>query len=202
MNTWTPESQHFDEALSIVLGLKSDTHWSIAQCQVCALRSDTFHAFQGITHEQQRALEVKLKTHHHRRRHQCFIPQMESMLTEAESYVQHLSMAIFLSKILVISVGTAHSQIAPTTNKPQSSNTADMQQSTNVHLCSPRHPNPSRGTAWHTHRTIHIDVLRHQTTNCHTRENTRKPTENGESGGGRWGRTEIIGTNLYVFCIL
>ena len=42
-------------------------------------------------------------------------------------------MAIFLSIILVITVRTAHSQIAPTTNKPQCSNTTDMQQSTNVH---------------------------------------------------------------------
>ena len=62
---------------------------------MCALRSDAFHAFQGITHEQQRALLVKLKTHHDRRRHQCFIPQMES---DAESYVQHLSMVFFLAK--------------------------------------------------------------------------------------------------------
>ena len=57
-----------------------------------------FPCLPSITHEQQRARLVKLKTHHDRRRHQCFIPQMESMLTEAESYVQHLSMAIFLAK--------------------------------------------------------------------------------------------------------
>ena len=138
----------------------------------------------SITHEHQRALLVKLKTHHDRRRHQCFIPQMESMLTEAESYVQHLSMAIFQAKSDVITVRTTPLADCARTNKQQSSNTTDMQQSINVRLCTPRHPNPSTGTAWQTHRTRHIDVLRHHTTNCHTRENTRKPTENGQSAGG------------------
>ena len=144
---------------------------------MCALRSDASHAFQGITHEQQRALVVKLKTYHDRSRHRCFIPHMESILTEAESYVQHLSMAIFLCKSLVIIVRTAHSQITPKTNKPQSSNTPDMQQSTNVH--DAHHgiqllPQEQRGIRT---EQKHIDVLRHQTTICHTRENTRKPTE-------------------------
>ena len=145
---------------------------------MCALRSHAFHASQGITDEHQRALVVKLKTNHDRRRHQCFIPQTESMLTEAESYVQQLSMAIFLANNM-ITVRTTLLADCARTNKQQSSNTADMQQSTNVHSCTPRHPNPSTGTAWHTHRTRHIDVLRHHTTNCHTRRNTRKPTENG-----------------------
>ena len=74
------------------------------------------------------------ETHRDSRKRQCFTPQMESMLTEAESYCPtsvdgHFSQA----KILVITVRTAHSQIAPTANKPQCYNTADMQQSTNVH---------------------------------------------------------------------
>ena len=74
------------------------------------------------------------ETHRDSRKRQCFTPQMESMLTEAESYCPtsvdgHFSLA----KILVITVRTAHSQIAPTANKPQCYNTADMQQSTNVH---------------------------------------------------------------------
>ena len=136
-----------------------------AQGHICATKR------RGL----RRALLVKLKTHHDRWRHQCFIPQMESMLTEAESYVQHLSIAIFS----VITVRTTLLADCARTNKQQSSNTVDMQQSINVHSCTPRHPNPSTGTAWHTHRTRHIDVLRHRTTNCHTRENTRKPTGNG-----------------------
>ena len=104
---------------------------------------------------------------------------MESILTEAESYVQHLSLAFFLSKILVTIVRTAHSQITPKTNKPQSSNTADMQQSTNVHDAHhgiQLRPQEQRGIRT---EQRHIDVLRHQTTICHPRENTRKPMENG-----------------------
>ena len=58
-----------------------------------------------------------------------------------------------------------------------------MQQSINLHLWTPRHPNPSTETAWHTHRTTRIDVLRRQTTHGHTRTNTRKPTGHGWSGG-------------------
>ena len=87
------------------------------------------------------------------------------MLTEAECYCAKLSRAIF-SQHAVITVRTA-----------------DMQQSINVHLCTPRHPNPSMGTAWHTHRTTRIDVLQRQTTHGHTRTNTRKPTGNGWPGG-------------------
>ena len=70
-----------------------------------------------------------------------------------------------------------------TTPSQHSSNTADMQQSINLHLWTPRHPNLSTETAWHTHRTTRIDVLRRQTTHGHTRTNTRKPTGHGWSGG-------------------
>ena len=36
--------------------------------------------------------------HHDGRKHQCFTPQTESMLTEAECYCGKLSMAVFLAK--------------------------------------------------------------------------------------------------------
>ena len=127
------------------------------------------------------------------------MPQMESMLTETESYCSKPVDCHCPWKKLVITVGTAHSQIAPKTNKPQSSNTADMQQSINVH--DAHHgiqllPQEQRGIRT---EQRHIDVLRHQTTKCHTRENTRKPTGNGESGVRR-GRTENIGKS-YMFLL-
>ena len=71
--------------------------------------------------------------HHDRSRHHCFIPQMESTLTKAESYCSISVDGHFPRTMQEISVRTAHSQIAPITNKPQSSNTAHIQQSTNVH---------------------------------------------------------------------
>ena len=62
---------------------------------MCALRSHTFHAIQRFA---ERSLVVKQKTHHDGRKHQCFTPHMESMLTEAECHCAKLSMAIFLAK--------------------------------------------------------------------------------------------------------
>ena len=59
--------------------------------------------------------------------------KMESTLMKAESYCSTSVDGHFPRTMQVISVRTAHSQIAPITNKPQSSNTADIQQSTNVH---------------------------------------------------------------------
>ena len=146
---------------------------------MCELRSHIFHAIQRFA---ERALVVKQKTHHDGRKHQCFTPHMESMLTEAECYCAKLSMAIFLAKCCDNCQNNSLAGCAKT-NKQQSSNTADMQQSIIVHLCTPRHPNPSTGTAWHTHRTTRIDVFRRQTTHGHTRTNRRKPTGNGWSGG-------------------
>ena len=120
----------------------------------------------------ERALAVKQKTHHDGRKHQCFTPHMESMLTEAECCCAKLSLAIFLAKCCDNCQNNSLADCAQT-NKQQSANTADMQQSTNVHLCTPRHPNPSTGTAWRTHRTTRIDVLRRQTPhkNKHTQTN-------------------------------
>ena len=165
---------------------------------MCALRRFTFHAIQRFA---ECALVIKQKTHHDGRKHQCFTPQMESMLTEAERSCATLSMAFFLEKCCVIA-RTTPSQTAPKqTNNQPSSNTADMQQSINVHLCSPLHLNPSTETAWHTHRTIRIDVFRRQTTHGHTRTHTQ--TNKGMVGRevGR-DRTEIIGKsnmNMYLF---
>ena len=69
-----------------------------------------------------------------------------------------------------------------------------MQPSTNVHLCTPRHPHPSTGTFWHTHRSRHTDALRQQTA---TQKKTRKPTGNGWLGG--WsGQNKKIGQS-YMF---
>ena len=145
---------------------------------MCALRSHTFHAIQRFAG---RALVVKQKTLHDGRKHQYFTPQMESMLIEGECYCAKLSMAIFSAKCCDNCQNNSLADCAKT-NKQQSSNTADMQQSINVHLCTPRHPNPSTRTAWHTHRTTRINVLRRQTTHGRTRTNTRKPTVNGRSG--------------------
>ena len=59
--------------------------------------------------------------------------KMESTLTKVEIYCSTSVDGHFPRTMQVISDRTAHSQIAPMTNKPQSSNTADIQQSTNVH---------------------------------------------------------------------
>ena len=147
----------------------------------------------------ERALVVKQKTHHDGRKHQCFTPQLESMLTEAECYCAELSMAIFVARCCDNCQNKSLADCAKT-NKQQSSNTADRQQSINVHLCTPRHPNLSTGIVWHSPRTTRIDVLRRQTTHGHTRTSTRKPTGNGWSGG--WsGQTEITRKShmFYVF---
>ena len=98
---WTLETQHVDEALSIFFGLPTTltgpshgVHFDSASC-VCALRSRTFHAIQRF---EERALVVKQKIHHDGRKHQCFTPQMESMLAEAECCCAKLSMTNFLAK--------------------------------------------------------------------------------------------------------
>ena len=113
---------------------------------------------------------------------------MESILTEAESYVQHLSMAIFLCKILVIIVKSAHSQIATKRNKPQSSNTADMQQSTNVH------------DAHHGIQLLPQKQHRRASAPNDNLPPKRKHTQtNGEWSGVRRGRTENIGKSYNFF---
>ena len=140
---------------------------------MCALRSHNFHAIRGFA--ERVLLSSNRKTHHDGRKHQCFTPHMESMLTEAECYCAKLPMAIFLEKCCENCQSNSLADCSKT-NKQQSSNTADMQQSINVRLCTPRHLNSSTETAWYTHPT-RIDVFRRQTTHGHTRTNTQTNRE-------------------------
>ena len=107
-------------------------------------------------------------------------------------------MAIFLRKILVISVGTAHSRIAPTTNKPQSSNTADMQQSTNVHdVYHGFQIQPQRQRGIRTEQ----DTSKCFGTKRQTAFQEKHTQTNGEwLVGWWWSRTEIISNNPLCFC--
>ena len=183
------------DSKATLTGLSHGVNFNLAPC-VCALRSDAFHAFQGITQEQQRALLVKLKTHHDRRRHQCFIPQMESMLTEAESYVQHLSMAIFLAKCCDNCQDNSPRRLRQ--NK----------QTTIFQHC--RHAAIDQRAFMYTtaSKSFHRDSVAYAPNKTHRRASAphdklphkRKHTQtNGEWLVGRWwGRTEIIGTILYV----
>ena len=142
------------------------------------------------------ALVVKLKTHHDRR-HQCFIPQMESMLTEAESYVQHLSMAIFLQNTGDICRNCSLTDC--THNK----------QATIFQHC--RHAAIDQRAFVYTtaSKSFHRDSVAYAPNKTHRRASApndelphkRKLTQtNGEwLVGAWWGRTEIIVTILYVF---
>ena len=162
---------------------------------MCALRSDAFHAFQGITHEQQGALVVKQKTRHDERRHQCCTPLIESMLTEAESYVQHLSMAISLAKCCENCQNNSPHRLR------QNKQTTIFQHCRHAAIDQRAFMYTTASTSFHrdsvsyapnnTHRRPSTTNDTRPRKNKHT--HTHKPTGNGWSG-----RTEIIGTILYV----
>ena len=117
--------------------------------------------------------------------------QMESMSTEAECYCAKLSITIFLAKCCGKCQNNFLADCAKT-NKQQSSNTADMQQSINVHLCTPRHPNPSTGTAWHTYLN---NTHRRPSTTNDTRPH--KNTHASQQGMVGRDRTKILGNSTF-----
>ena len=140
-----------------------------------ALRSHTFHAIQRFA---ERALVVEQKTHHDGRKHQCFTPQKESMLTEAKCYCAKTVDGHFL-------VRTTPLQIEPQKKKPEPSNTADILQSTNgIHVHHGIHilPQGQRGTRTEPDTSTCFDSKRQTATQ---EKKTRKPTGNGWLGQSR-----------------
>ena len=126
---------------------------------MCAPRSHAFHATQRFA---ERALVVKQKTHHDGRKHQCVTPHMESMLTEAQCYCAKLSMAIFLAKCCDNCQNNSLADCAKT-NKQRSSDTADMQQSINVHYTTAS-------------KSFHRDSVAYASNNTHRRPSTTNDT--------------------------
>ena len=133
-------------------------------------------------------------------KHQCFTPQMESMLTEAECYCAKLSMAIFQAKCCHITVRTTPSQSAP---KHTRNNLPTLQTCSNRSTCIYVHhgiqilPRGQRGIRIEQHAST---VLRRQTAHGHTRTITRKPTGSGWSGGWSGPEQQLL-ENPTFLCI-
>ena len=97
-----------------------------------------------------------------------------------------LSMAIFLSKCCDNFQNNSLADCAKT-NKQQSSNTAEMQNRSTCISCSPRHPNASTGTAWHTHQK--------NTHRCPSTTNDTRPHKNKHTqANSKWLVGELVGT--------
>ena len=154
---------------------------------MCALRSQTFHAIHRFA---DRALVVKQQTHHDGRKHQCFTPHVESLKTEAKCYCAKLWMAIFQAECCD---HCQHKSLADCakTNKQQSSNTADTQQSVNVHFMYTM-----------ASKSFHGDRVAYASNNTHRRPSTTndtRPYKNEQTQANmEWLVGRLVGTEQKV----
>ena len=135
----------------------------------------------------ERARVVKQKTHHDGRKHQCFTPRMESMLTEAEYYCEKLSMAIVLAKCC----DNCPNYPPADCTKQKNNNLTTLQTCSNRSTCIYVHygiqilPQGQRGVLIVQHASTSFEDKPHRATQQQTHTQTNKEWSGGWSGQNR-----------------